>query len=417
MKTSVGLNSAPVGADASGHRWSVRIFWAALAVFIFVLPVQHTAAARYIAFVAMIGAASAFLLASRRLPVFPLALPWAAYAGVALLSLAYALDRGYSLREIRTEVLYCAAVFVVAASMSSMRHISRGVGLIVATANLAYVAAALAYVDPTEPMDALRRMPPIAFAGVNSNLLVTIIPLVAYVGVVLWQEGKRLAALAVAGLVCLDVTALVISYNRQALIALSACVLVAGLLILRRHFSWQRLTVLALLVALIAGLFALQIARRAGDASTMAAAVDTSFVRDARWDLWRTALDGTADRPWTGGGFGRNAFSLLYPSFKAGDPSLWHAHNMVLNKGVQMGLPGVAAFLLLWAALVREFVRQCRGPGFPLAVAGLATLAAVFMKNMTDDFFVRDMALLFWLLMGVYVGTLRTWARRETASA
>ena len=43
-----------------------------------------------------------------------------------------------------------------------------------------------------------------------------------------------------------------------------------------------------------------------------------------------------------------------------------------------------------------------------LAVAGLSIAGAVFVKNMTDDFFVRDTALMFWLVMGLLVGVLRS---------
>jgi hypothetical protein len=43
-----------------------------------------------------------------------------------------------------------------------------------------------------------------------------------------------------------------------------------------------------------------------------------------------------------------------------------------------------------------------------LAVAGLSVVVAVFVKNMTDDFFVRDTALMFWLVMGLLIGVLRS---------
>jgi O-antigen ligase len=384
-------------------------------VYVWVRPVHHTTALRYLAFAALILATCVFLVAARRRPACPLAWPWAAYAAVGLLSLIYAVSPAYSASEVRVEVFYCLAVFVIAATMSSRIDALHGLGLIVVGANAIYVAAALAWLDLDDPMAQLYRIPRIAFAGVSANLLVMILPLVGYAAFGLWQQRRRLPALAVAGLAALDLFALVMSYNRQGLIALGCAVLLAGFLILRRHFSWRRAAALAMLLALIVGLFAWQLARRGGEAPTIAGTVEATIVRDARWELWRAALAGIAERPFAGGGFGRNAFSLLYPGFKAQNPNLWHAHNMVLNKGVQMGLPGIAAFLLLWAALAREFARHARSGTrrFALAVVALSTLAAVFVKNMTDDFFVRDVALLFWLLMGMYIGTLRSWAGRE----
>ena len=80
-----------------------------------------------------------------------------------------------------------------------------------------------------------------------------------------------------------------------------------------------------------------------------------------------------------------------------------------------MGIPGIATFLILWFMLVREFVRHLDSSPArrALAVTGLSLLAAVFVKNMTDDFFVRDMALLFWLLVGILIGSLRRYENIE----
>jgi hypothetical protein len=40
-------------------------------------------------------------------------------------------------------------------------------------------------------------------------------------------------------------------------------------------------------------------------------------------------------------------------------------------------------------------------------------IAGVFVRNMADDFFIRDHALLFWLLCGAYLGVLRQATQAE----
>jgi O-antigen ligase len=131
--------------------------------------------------------------------------------------------------------------------------------------------------------------------------------------------------------------------------------------------------------------------------------------RDVRWDLWHFSLERIAERPLAGGGFGRASFNLLYRDYhlSTGSP-LWHAHNMVINKGIQMGVPGVVAFLALWLAMAIAAYRIRTRPDLrPWAIACLAMMAGVFMRNMTDDFFIRDHALMFWLLCGALLGAAR----------
>ena len=136
--------------------------------------------------------------------------------------------------------------------------------------------------------------------------------------------------------------------------------------------------------------------------------------QDVRWQLWRFRLERIAGRPWSGGGFGREAFDLQFPDYHRTHSLLWHAHNMIINKGIQMGLPGMAAFLALWVALVAACAKGLRVPGLrPWAIATLAMIAGVFARNMVDDFFIRDHGLLFWLLCGAYLGALRQATRDD----
>ena len=70
-----------------------------------------------------------------------------------------------------------------------------------------------------------------------------------------------------------------------------------------------------------------------------------------------------------------------------------------------MGVPGVAAFALLMAALAMGFLAAGRREGgAPLAIVGLAMLAGYLTKSMTDDFFFRPNSLVFWAIAGMLLG-------------
>ena len=94
---------------------------------------------------------------------------------------------------------------------------------------------------------------------------------------------------------------------------------------------------------------------------------------------------------------------------------LMHAHNTFLNRALETGLPGLAAFILLLASVAVAFRRVARSadPGTAaIGAAGIALVAGVVLKNLTDDFFVRQNALLFWSLVGAGLGAA---AAREEA--
>jgi O-antigen ligase len=85
----------------------------------------------------------------------------------------------------------------------------------------------------------------------------------------------------------------------------------------------------------------------------------------------------------------------------------WHAHNLVLNYGISAGVPGMVAVLVLFAALAWRFWELAlRGERLARlsGLAGVAMVAGVLTRNMTNDFFVGDGALLFWALAGMLFG-------------
>ena len=386
-----------------------RLFWPGLAVYVFTLPISHSIAVRNAAFVLLILATLLLSIGLRRKPVLPLPGAWAAYAGIALISCLYAISPMKSLGEVRVEIFYCIVIFTIAVTWSKNNDILTEFALIAAASNLILVVIALSMAGFDKSWEYILTLPGWARAGLNANYLLTMAPFLCYAAWAQWRRGKLLIPVGIALLLILDVLALMVSLNRQALMALTAGIFCAGALLLHGQFTWKRCTVFVATLFFLAALLVAQMLHRAGTMENIGQIAQTAISHDVRWPLWKFSVEKIFEHPLAGGGFGRAVFDKLYPEFMPEDILLWHAHNMVLNKGIQMGIPGMLVFLLLWYALLRAFTGHLRGSSREraIAIAGVATLTTVFLKNMTDDFFVRDMALWFWLVTGVLLGSLQ----------
>src|SRR6185295_6138284 len=110
-------------------------------------------------------------------------------------------------------------------------------------------------------------------------------------------------------------------------------------------------------------------------------------------------------RPLTGYGFGRGLMhDTLRAKFGSLDINLWHAHNLVLEAALQLGVPGVLLLLLLLGALVRQGWRYAMSDDDLSAAGGMALIglvAGMVVRNMTDSLFGRQNSLLFWGVAGV----------------
>ena len=380
----------------------LRVFWLCLGIYLAILPVYHTTALRNIVFAGMILCTALLQFQYRCSWQFPLWREWLIYALVALGSLTYAIDPIMSFFEIKTEIVYGFIVFSIAATwIRSAEALDRLIWVAV-IANICLVSSSFAIWMST-PQNQVTLIG--AFnvrSGTYSTYLITIIPFIAALAWRQWRSANSRLAVLLVLLLLGNVGAIFLTLNRQSFPSLLAECAVVGLILIHRHFSWRRVGLLMLAFVLGAVLFKIQSETRVGDWKS-------SMANDVRWHLWDFSIARIAEHPFFGVGFGREAFSLAYPNLKATNSALWHAHNMVINKGVQMGLPGIAAFLLLLFSTAKLLARAVMSQQnlSPYVMASLAMLAGVVVKNMTDDFFVRDGALLFWLLTGAVVGAIR----------
>lgn len=136
------------------------------------------------------------------------------------------------------------------------------------------------------------------------------------------------------------------------------------------------------------------------------------LLKDNRLALWQEVMRMVVERPLAGRGFGREVVEAeLVARFT--DPQhrglFLQAHNLLFNYALQMGVAGVVAILLLFASLAIKFLFLARQQGVArvAGICGCMLLVGVFSKNMTDDFFIRQNALLFWAVVGMLAGVSR----------
>lgn len=380
-----------------------------MAIYLIFLPVGHTVAIRNLAFFSLVLVTLWSIWRHGLRPHFPVAWPWVLYGAVSLFSLTYAFDPLWSLGEIKKEVGYGMFSLALAATwVRNSASLERLLSVIVA-GNLLVVGAVLYKVAVINPfwqhpwLDIASGAVLTIGAGTSiyngggnlSTYLVTTLPFIAaYMFLRISHPWFRRGLIALLGL---DLLAVLLTGNRMSLIALAVEALLAAVLTIgqRKGFHLRRVL---LLTGMLASLFV---------AMAVAVMRARSPLSDPRWAIWSWAIDRIFAAPFSGSGFGRTVMRIADPDFYK-TFGLEHAHNMILNKGVQMGIPGVLSFLVLLSATFYALWprRTLPNPLWTYSLAASTMSVGVFLKNMTDDFFVAHNALLYWTLVGAVLGAL-----------
>ncbi len=132
---------------------------------------------------------------------------------------------------------------------------------------------------------------------------------------------------------------------------------------------------------------------------------------DGRLEIWSRAIYGIQDFPFTGMGMNnfRRVMPILYPLFLVPpDRDMAHAHNHLLQAALDLGLPGLIAYLALWlvmAALLWQSWRQAESLWLRALALGFAgSLAAYFVYGQVDAVALgAKPGFIFWLLLGLIV--------------
>ena len=228
-----------------------------------------------------------------------------------------------------------------------------------------------------------------------------------------WKVGARggpqwWGVVAQALLLLLTGGTLILMQSRAAWIGIIA----AAVGVLAWRYRVARILALAGAVVFAAGLFRLDTAAiKARALEPSGSSVDYAIA--VRLELWSRALEGIREYPITG--MGMNAFRALkpvrfpikYPAYLAiPDEPLPHAHNHLLQAAVDLGIPGLIAYLAIWIAAGRLLWRTARDAPdgtHRLAAEGLAAgLVAHFIFSMADAIPLgAKVGILFWAALAL----------------
>jgi O-antigen ligase len=368
-----------------------------LAVFLFILPFPGTVTLRLLALAGSL-LVCAWSWYREGYPQVPARLALVLWGGFALLSLATAVDPAYTLGEIKNEIGYAMAAYLAFLTLTRTRADAQFLlgALILGSLALASIALwdSLSSDSPRWNEEGLA-----GGSGSYSTYLLALLPALLWAGGMLRLRHRWGL---VAGLIALQLVVAVIAGQRQFWLVFALQVLV-GLPLLRKrgfvHISTSRMRAIGVLAVVLSALVIVGATARR----------DTiSLSEDPRLGMWPGVVARIIEHPLTGKGFGRETMKKAYPELRSRKyPEVWHAHNLFLNYGMSMGVPGMIAALYLFFTLLRIFWNLSRADDRALALAGVCgvlLVMAVVVRNLTNDFFVRDLALLFWAIAGMLLG-------------
>jgi O-antigen ligase len=337
----------------------------------------------------------------------PIWLPFLLWGAWAVASVTWSLEPERSLKEWRNEVFYTGAAlwvcYVAAQARDAARVFLPVLGIAGATACL---IALRDFARGLEHYMAGWHGGP----GDHSSALLVLLPAAVMTAWAVQRQKAWWNALTAMAMAALFFASAYTTLNRMVWLAFAIQFLtLGGLLLVRRNGRSGakpglrgRIAAYTLAGAAIAGCGAVVLSIQA---EREAAGIAKAFEQDPRLALWPEAAERIGQRPLAGYGFGRGLLRDAFQAkFNALDTHLWHAHNLFLETLLQLGIPGMALFLLLLGSVLRNGWHIARDDDETAAACGMALLAIVtgmLVRNMTDALLVRQNALLFWGTTGV----------------
>lgn len=177
------------------------------------------------------------------------------------------------------------------------------------------------------------------------------------------QSYQRLWKGVFAGLLVLMLTLLLLTQSRGGYIAITVAV---GFLVLLR---WPRLGYGAPVLITALGY---SIYHSGGETIFAFLGADNTFGgADWRGPVWQASWQAFQDFGWTGIGIGnfQHVMPLLYPNPAINNLAATHAHNLLLQIGLDLGLPGLAAYLTFYLTIIAMAIAVLRRTHSPQSTA------------------------------------------------
>jgi putative inorganic carbon (HCO3(-)) transporter len=222
----------------------------------------------------------------------------------------------------------------------------------------------------------------------------------------MWRSGRwwlRLLHIILGAMLLFNALVLLATRSRGGILSIFGALII----MLAIRFRWGKWFLLIIVVATFTLLFYLDLgAFLLGDAQT---AADLGL--QGRLEIWSRALYGLADFPLTGmsmNGF-RQIVHILYPLFTISpDFNLGHAHNQLLQAGLDLGIIGLIAYLGVWllsASLIWIAWKDCKRHTDRILLVGLGgSLAAGWLFGVLDAIALGARpGFIWWLLLALLV--------------
>lgn len=239
------------------------------------------------------------------------------------------------------------------------------------------------------PISLYRYFPLLLRDTVNPNViagyLAILLPVVFAATLLNWRDQSPLMKIILLVSILLGLAALILTQSRGAWLALllSLCVLLI--------LSWRR----GWLLILGLGLVTLTTVLVIGPAEIADVLMGGGQLQniEGRLEVWSRAVYMIEDFSLTGVGIGMymHVADLLYPFFLFAPGQIEHAHNLLLQVAVDLGLPGLVAWLAVYLGLAFSAWRLYRVARFyedrlyfSLGAGLLASQAALFTHGLVD---------------------------------
>lgn len=375
--------------------------------FLLVLPFTHTIAARLL-FLAASGVCAVIAWRRWGTPPLPggLKIVWLAYSGWAVLSVLWSLAPAYSLAEVKDEIGYTLIAFLAFWTLVRSRRDGVILHAAILSAFAVCTAMGLYKVAMGDGWDGA------GVHGGSNNYSVWLVMLAPAVVWLIFITPSRRWRYGLSGLAAFFLIGAFFAEQRATWPVLGGeAVLLSGLLLWRQPWTLSRKMAITGLVAVLALLVTpIGVAKRMGVTYVEAVqSLDRMVFEDVRpRDIWQASRQVIRQHAVIGAGFGRIIASQAYPEMNL--HRAWHAHNIVLNRAVQLGWIGTILFLVLMGGMVvwlfRTYRQTSSGHTAVLAACALTSVVGLLAVNMTNDAFVRHTSLLFWSLMGMWLAML-----------
>ena len=374
------------------------------AIYLFVLPLVHVTVFRATAFWISV-LLLLWTLRTQATPPIPLKAAFAVWLSVALLTLIWAVHPEFSIREIKSEIVYGLLSFLIFFKATRSSRELRFWGFVLSASALATgVIALIHFLQGLDPYPAGKFYGgALCYAG----YVTTVLPMLAAITIL--RSGQRRV-----GMLCLILFLLLMAFgttNRGVWLYLLVELAVFGGLYLIRvdlHPKAKKAAIAIIVASTIVSTGTLFYAAkgRLELAGGPAKVIAETAKADLRPQLWIESLAWIRQRPFTGAGFGTMVLGReLQEQQKI--PNHTHAHNIILNYALQLGLLGPFVLAFLFYSVAREFWKLIKSSDEELqtfGIAGIAMVSGILASGMIEDLFARQVGWLFWSLVGMTLG-------------